>query len=260
VYAAHRINMLIAPNWHASPRVHAAMTTREGGVSAGAYASMNLGYATDDDRNNVRENESRVAAEMGIDADDIRWAYQIHGNVVHNAENLPVNNPLGATEIQGDAIVSHTLGLVCGIKIADCMPVLFASMDGDVVAAAHAGWRGLCGGVLENTVAACDVQPERLIAWCGPCIGPLKFEVGEEVRDAFVAHDTGANVAFKTTATPGKFLCDLPMLAMQRLHNAGVRNVAFSNRCTVSEPDVFFSHRRDRVSGRMAAFVWIKRS
>jgi polyphenol oxidase len=236
------------------------MSTRAGGVSAGAYSSMNLGYSTDDDRTNVSRNERRIAAELGVDAEDIRWVHQVHGNVVHHAETLPVNHPLGATEVKGDAIVSHTPGLVCGIKIADCMPVLFASIDGEAVAAAHAGWRGLCNGVLENTVAACNVLPERLIAWCGPCIGPLKFEVGEEVRDAFVAHHAGASVAFTSTALPGKLMCDLPMLAMQRLQSVGVKNVVVSHRCTVSEPDVFFSYRRDRVSGRMAAFVWIERS
>jgi polyphenol oxidase len=251
--------MLITPNWSARTHIHSAMSTRAGGVSNGAYASMNLGYSTDDDRANVYENERRIAADLNINTDDIRWVHQIHGNVVHHAEALPVNHPLGATEIKGDAIVSHTAGLVCGIKIADCMPVLFASVDGDVVAAAHAGWRGLCGGVLEKTVTACNVLPARLIAWCGPCIGPLKFEVGEEVRDAFIAHDVGAKVAFNATATGGKFLCDLSTLAMQRLRSAGVNNVSFSRRCTVSEPDVFFSHRRDRISGRMAAFVWMDR-
>jgi polyphenol oxidase len=251
--------MLITPNWDAPPHIRAAMSTRAGGVSVGTYASMNLGYSTDDDCANVYENERRIANELTINTDDIRWLHQIHGNVVHHAETLPVNHPLGATEIKGDAIVTHTPGLVCGIKIADCMPVLFASMNGDVVAAAHAGWRGLCSGVLENTASACNVSPTRLVAWCGPCIGPQKFEVGEEVREAFVAHDAGAKFAFVATGTDGKFLCDLPMLAMQRLHNAGVKNVSFNRRCTVSEPDVFFSHRHDRVSGRMAAFVWIDR-
>ena len=171
-----------------------------------------------------------------------------------------MNHPLGATEIRGDAIVSHTPGLVCGVKIADCMPVLFASVDGDVVAAVHAGWRGLNNGVLENTIAACGVAPEKLNSWCGPCIGPLQFEVGEEVRDAFVASDAVAAKAFVSGKTPCKFLCDLPMLAMQRLQRAGVTRIAMSHRCTVSEPDVFFSHRRDKVSGRMAAFVWIEKS
>ena len=251
---------LITPHWTAPARIRASMSTRASGVSAGAYASMNLGYATADNREHVKENERRIALEMGIDCSDIRWVYQVHGNVAHHAENLPVNHPLGATHIQGDAIVSHTPGLVCGVKIADCMPVLFASVDGDVVAAVHAGWRGLNNGVLENTIAACGVAPEKLNSWCGPCIGPLQFEVGEEVRDAFVASDAVAAKAFVSGKTPGKFLCDLPMLAMQRLQRAGVTRIAMSHRCTVSEPDVFFSHRRDKVSGRMAAFVWIEKS
>ena len=120
-----------------------------------------------------------------------------------------MNAPLGATTITGDAIVSHTPGLVCGIKIADCMPVLFAARDGTGVGAAHAGWRGLSAGVLENTVSAMRADPSEIVAWMGPCIGPKAFEVGEDVRDAFVGHDARAAEHFTPRATPGKFLCDL---------------------------------------------------
>jgi polyphenol oxidase len=252
--------VLIAPNWLAPARVRAAMTTRAGGVSTGAYDSMNLGYSTADDRANVIENERRAAAALGVRSKDMHWVYQVHGNVVHRAEALPVNEPLGATTIEGDAIVSRTPGLVCGIKIADCMPVLFAADDASVVAGAHAGWRGLASGILENTIAACETKPEKLVAWLGPCIGPTMFEVGEDVRAAFVTSDANgasANAAFVAQTTPGKYLCDLPKLAQARLRRAGVERIYTSDLCTMSDAKQFFSHRRDRITGRMAAFVWI---
>jgi len=233
------------------------MTTRDGGVSAAPYNALNLGYATKDLPASVAQNERLVAGELGVPAADIRWAYQVHGNDVRHAESLPVNEPLGATAVTGDALVSHTPGLVCGVKVADCMPVLFAAIDGSVVAAAHAGWRGLSSGVLERTVKECQVAPPLLVAWLGPCIGPQSFEVGEDVRDAFVRHDPAAAPHFTSRTEPGKFLCDLWAIARQRLIACGVTNIVVSELCTYSRPDLFFSHRRDGVTGRMAAFVWI---
>lgn len=244
------------------------MTTRLGGVSPPPFGALNLGYATADVRDNVIANERRTAQALGVDAAAIRWVYQVHGSEVRRAESLPVNAPLGATEIQADAIVSRTPGLVCGIKVADCMPVLLAATDGSVVAAAHAGWRGLAAGVIENALREMDVAAERVTAWLGPCIGPQAFEVGEEVRDAFLAHDRAAAAHFRAlpplTSSDGdgdggqpKFLCDLAAIARQRLATQGVTAVAASNACTFSEPERFFSHRRDRTTGRMAAFVWI---
>ena len=206
---------LIRPVWGAPHGVHAAMTTRLGGVSAAPYDSLNLGYATADDRVSVMQNERLTAAALGVPEADFRWVYQVHGIDVHHAESLPVNTPLGATEIKGDAVVSHTPGLVCAVKVADCMPVLFAARDGSGVGAAHAGWRGLSGGVLERTVEAMRVAPEQIVAWMGPCIGPTAFEVGEEVRAAFVAHDPLAAQHFVPRASSGKFLCDLYAIARQ---------------------------------------------
>jgi len=248
---------LIRPDWSAPAGVHAAMTTRHGGVSVAPFASLNLGYATADERAAVIQNEERVAAALGVAAHDLRWVYQVHGTVVHHAEQLPVNAPLGATTIQGDAIVSHTPGIVCGIKVADCMPVLFASRAGDVVAAAHAGWRGLAGGVVENTLAAMQVAAQDVVVWLGPCIGPLAFEVGQDVRDAFTDQHGSDSDFFEPLPQAGKYLCNLPGIARARLLRAGVESVHSSHRCTLREPDSFFSHRRDQVTGRMAAFVWI---
>lgn len=236
------------------------MTTRTGGVSVAPYDELNLGYATQDERLAVEQNERLVAGELGVPEADIRWAYQVHGCDVHHAESLPLNSPLGATTITGDALVSHSPGLVCGVKVADCMPVLFSSTDGSTVAAAHAGWRGLSSGVLERTVQECQVSPDTLVAWLGPCIGPQSFEVGEDVRDAFLQHDPAAAQHFTARTEPGKFLCDLWAIARQRLNACGVTNVVTSELCTYTRPDLFFSHRRDRVTGRMAAFVWIDRA
>ena len=235
------------------------MTTRLGGVSAAPYDSLNLGYATADDRVSVMQNEWLTAAALGVPEADFRWVYQVHGIDVHHAESLPVNTPLGVTEIKGDAVVSHTPGLVCAVKVADCMPVLFAARDGSAVGAAHAGWRGLSAGVLERTVEALRVAPEQLVAWMGPCIGPTAFEVGGDVRDAYVAHDPIAAQHFAPRETPGKFLCDMYSIARQRLRAVGVTDVSGGEYCTFNQVDLFFSHRREPITGRMAAFVWIER-
>ena len=233
------------------------MTTRRGGVSRAPYDELNLGYATKDDRASVVENERLVASAMGVNSDDIRWVYQVHGVDVHHAESLPMNAPLGATTITGDAIVSHTPGLVCGIKIADCMPVLFAARDGAAVGATHAGWRGLSGGVLENTVTAMRTDPSDIVAWMGPCIGPKAFEVGEDVRDAFMRHDARAAAYFAPRGTPGKFLCDMYSIARLRLDTMDISEITGGDYCTFDQPELFFSHRRNPLTGRMAAFVWI---
>jgi polyphenol oxidase len=254
--------MLIAPNWIAPTNIRAAMTTRNGGVSLAPYDSLNLGYSTRDNRSAVAENERLVAKTMGIEVSSIRWVYQVHSNVVHRAEQLPPNEPLGATLIEGDAVVSRTRGLVCGVKIADCMPVLFAADDGSVVGAAHAGWRGLSSGVLENTIAAMDVAPSKLVAWLGPCIGRSMFEVGEDVRTAFLDRAASESkpateAAFVPRETPAKYLCDLVAIARERLRAAGVERVTVCGDCTMSETTKYFSHRRDKTTGRMAALIGI---
>ena len=251
--------LLIRPTWGVPPSVHGAMTTRLGGVSMAPYDALNLGYATADDRASLIQNERLTAAALGVPEADLRWTCQVHGLDVHHAESLPANTPLGATEIKGDAVVSHTPGLVCAVKVADCMPVLFAARDGSAVGAAHAGWRGLSGGVLERTVAAMRVAPEQVVAWMGPCIGPTAFEVGEEVRAAFVAQDALATQHFLPRETPGKFLCDMYSIARQRLCAIGVTDVSGGEYCTFNQSDIFFSHRREQITGRMAAFIWLER-
>lgn len=254
---------LIVPEWSAPANVLAAMTTRVGGISAAPFDSLNLGYSTSDDRSAVAANETAVAKALGIELASIRWVYQVHDSAVRHAEDLPVNAPLGATVIEADAIVSRTPGLVCGVKVADCLPVLFASIDGRVVAAAHAGWRGLSSGVLENTLAAMHCDAADVVAWLGPCIGRERFEVGSEVRAAFLETASAESrfeieASFQPLASDGKYLCDLRAIAAIRLRCQGVTKVSATSACTVSEPSLFYSHRRDRITGRMAAFIGIK--
>lgn len=255
--ATDRLPPLIRPVWSAPSSVRAAMTTRHGGVSAAPYGALNLGYATSDQREDVMENERRTAAALDVGTHALRWVYQVHGAEVRAAESLPANTPLGATAIEADAIVCHTPGLVCGIKVADCMPVLLADDRGHCVGAAHAGWRGLAAGVIENTLAQMGTDPARVSVWLGPCIGPSVFEVGEDVREVFVHQDAAAAQHFVPHGAPGKFLCDLPAIARQRLARTGVTRISTSGACTYRDAGQFFSHRRDRVTGRMAAFVWL---
>ncbi len=255
--------LLDAPQWDAPANVLAAMSTRVGGISTAPFDSLNLGYSTPDNRSSVAANEARVANALGIDPLAIRWVYQVHGNAVQLAESLPENAPLSGTVIEGDAIVSRTPGLVCGVKVADCLPVLFSSVNGRVVAAAHAGWRGLAAGVVENTVSAMDCAAEEIVAWLGPCIGKDRFEVGDDVKTAFleatpIAERDLIAASFRPLAIEGKYLCDLRSIASTRLRAIGVTKIAATHACTFSEPARYFSHRRDRLTGRMAAFVGIK--
>ena len=237
----------IVPEWPVPARVRALITTRNGGVGTGPYASMNLGERVDDDA-------AVVAANRGVLRDFLpaepKWLHQVHGTKVVVAES--VRDPVAA-----DASVATTPNCVSAIMVADCLPVLFAERSGGAVAAAHAGWRGLVAGVLEKTVHALDVKPQDILAYLGPAIGPAAFEVGNEVREAFLAVDPAAEYAFRPHK-PDKWLADLFVLARQRLARAGVSNVYGGGQCTYSNPGCFFSHRRDKVSGRMAALIWLE--
>jgi len=237
----------ITPDWPAPPRVRALVTTRSGGVSIGPYASLNLGIAVNDDPKAVAENRARVRAHL---PEEPRWLKQVHGAAVVAGESV-------SALVEADASVTRTPGVVCVIQMADCMPVLLATRDGSVIGIAHAGWRGLAGGVVERTIEAMRADPAAMIAWLGPAIGPDTFEVGEEVRAAFVAADPAAVDAFRPLNT-GKWLADLFTLARQRLARAGLTAVHGGGLCTVSDPTRFFSHRRDRLTGRMGAFLWLE--
>jgi YfiH family protein len=237
----------IVPDWPAPQRVRALITSRNGGISIGPYASMNLGLRVGDDPDAVAANRRLLRQFLPAEP---RWLDQVHGTAIVDAETL-------STPVQADASMARNPGCVSAILVADCLPILFAERSGGIVAAAHAGWRGLVAGVIENTLRALDTPPQNLLAYLGPAIGPSAFEVGDEVRDAFVAVDAAARYAFHPHG-PGKWLADLFMLARQRLARCGVANVHGGGLCTVCDPARFFSHRRDKVSGRMAALIWIE--
>jgi polyphenol oxidase len=248
----------IVPEWPAAPGVAAVCTTRAGGHSNGPYASLNLGDHVGDAPEAVAANRRRLA-----DAIEARPFYlnQVHGG---RAVLLTGEEPEGTT---ADACITMATGLACTIMVADCLPVLVALRDGRAVAAAHAGWRGLAGtggrGVLESlweSLAGCaGARAEEAVVWLGPCIGPAAFEVGPEVKAAFEATDAGAAALFRPHGA-GKWLADLPGLARRRLRALGLAepygNDGSPGWCTVTDSSRFFSHRRDRVSGRFAACIW----
>lgn len=236
----------IEPDWPAPPRVKALVTTRHGGVSRGPYASLNLGTRVGDDPHAVSENRARLSALLPSEP---RWLQQVHGVDVVQADHAPA-------ESTGDAAFTRVAGIVCAVQIADCLPVLFCDRAGTRVASAHAGWRGLSAGVLEQTVSSLDVPPDELMAWLGPAIGPQRFEVGADVFDRFAADDPAASTAFEPLRD-GKWLADLYALARRRLSHVGVTAIFGGGLCTFSDPVRFFSHRRDRVTGRHGAFIWI---
>ncbi len=242
----------LRPDWDA-PGVGALMTTRAGGVSAGPFDRMNLRLEVGDDPRAVAANRERLANACGAVP---VWLDQVHGaRVAH------LHAGADRVEAPADASVTSAPGVVCAVQVADCLPVLFAADGARAVGAAHAGWRGLAGGVLEATLAAvCEAAgcaPAQVQAWLGACIGPAHFEVGDDVLAAFEIAFTPAAVRRFRPTRPGKWLADLPGLARDRLRAAGVERIAGSPECTWADPSRFFSYRRDGVTGRMAAAVWI---
>ncbi|HMA87671.1 MAG TPA: peptidoglycan editing factor PgeF [Burkholderiales bacterium] len=240
----------IEPDWPAPRGVHALVTTRAGGCSVGPYASLNLGARSGDDPAAVNENRRRLVALLPAAP---VWLRQVHGTAVVDADRARDE----ALEPQADAAVARARATVCAVLVADCMPVLLADDGGTMVAAAHAGWRGLSAGVLEATVGAMRVAPQRLIAWLGPAIGPRRYEVGDEVRAAFLARDAAAASAFRAVR-PGHWLLDLYAVARQRLAASGVTRVYGGGLCTYSDPARFYSYRREPKTGRMAALIWLE--
>ena len=244
----------IVPNWPAPANIKAFVTTRNGGFSTGPHASFNLGLRADDDPQIVARNRALLQQYL---PQTPKWLRQVHGARVVDADAI---DPAGESP-PADASVARHAGTVCPVMIADCLPLLFTNRTGTHVAAAHAGWRGLAGGVIANTVQTmCNAgnagdAPDDLLAYLGPGIGPTAFEVGQDVYDAFVAQDAQAQRAF-AGHTPGKWLADLFTLARRALNHAGVTEVYGGGLCTYSDPARFYSYRRDKVTGRMAAFIW----
>lgn len=265
----------VQPDWQVSPRVRALITTRNGGVSEGPYGrwrdgavlpgGMNLGLHTGDDPAHVAENRARLLALAG--QPDAAWLEQVHGAQIVRADEVIAAAPAAAAPVRADASVTDRAGAVCVVMVADCLPVLLCDAQGRAVGAAHAGWRGLAAGIVEQTAArvatlaggdACELH-----AFLGPAIGPRAFEVGADVRDAFLdtapqsEHDETRRAFVALDGAPGKFLADLYALARLRLARAGVAHVSGGTACTVAERERYYSYRRDRVTGRMAAAIWL---
>ncbi len=238
----------IIPDWPAPPIVRALVTTRSGGVSVGPYASLNLGDHVGDDPRAVAENRRLLRRHLPAEP---RWLAQVHGTRVVRAESV-------CGPEQADAAHTSVPHTVCAVMTADCLPLLLCDADGSEVAIAHAGWRGLAEGVVERTVAAMARRPQRLLAYLGPAIGPSAFEVGDDVRAAFLARGAAAAAAFRPHGA-GKWLADIYELARQRLRDAGVERVFGGGYCTVADQGRFFSYRRDKVTGRMASLIWLER-
>jgi YfiH family protein len=239
----------LVPDWPGPKGVRAFVTTRAGGVSGGEYASMNLGTRSGDDPADVARNRLIVRARLPAMP---RWMVQVHGAEVANLDRLGEDDVATA-----DAATVGVPGRVGVVLTADCMPIFFCDAAGRRAGVAHAGWRGMAAGVIENTVHALGAEPGSVMAWMGPSIGPDAFEVGPEVRAAFMAVDPAAQRAF-VPGRPGKYMADLYALARQRLARAGVTQVYGGGFCTHREDERFFSYRRERKSGRMGAFIWLE--
>jgi polyphenol oxidase len=217
------------------------------GASQAPYACFNLGDHVGDDPLAVAENRRILRSQAGLPAEP-SWLAQVHGVTVADLDQAGPYGP-------ADAGVTRQIGKVCAILTADCLPVVFATDTGDTVAAAHAGWRGLAAGVIGATVRAIAAPTERLSVWLGPAIGPEHFEVGGEVREAFLGGDPGAGDAFKANAG-AKFMADLAILARRQLENLGVKRIYGGGECTFARADRYYSHRRDGVTGRQATLIW----
>lgn len=242
------MNKLILPDWPMPATVKACSTTRHGGISEFPYDSLNLGTHVGDIAASVVANRQSLVEQAGLPQMPV-WLEQVHGTRVLHLDGNTIS------DVQADAVYSHVAGQVCAVMTADCLPVLFCSSAGDEVAAAHAGWRGLCAGVLEQTLAQFNAGSSSIIAWLGPAIGPQQFEVGEEVKQAFIQIDAQFAAAF--TPSGSKYLADIYLLARLRLQAAGIHAIYGGDRCTVTEKQHFFSYRRDGITGRMASLIWL---
>lgn len=250
------MNDWIAPDWPAPGNVHALFTTRNGGMSSGPYTSLNLGDHVGDDPSVVSQNRTLLRRVL---PGEPRWLKQVHGTTPVRVDGDDCTSPCN-----GDAAFSRSAGNVCAVLVADCLPVLLCDHAGTMVGVIHAGWRGMVEGVIERTVSEIgrtgDIKT-RIMAWLGPAIGPRHFEVGDEVRQAFVERDKESAVAFMPHhAHSGKWSADLFLLARQRLTKAGVGDIYGGDECTFSNPARFFSYRRDGKTGRMAGLIWLTSS
>lgn len=239
---------VIHADWDAPAIVSGFTTTRIGGVSEGAFGGFNLGDHVGDNPQAVTENRRRLQTQCAL-PNAPKWLNQTHGATVVDAATTV--STLGA-----DASYTRAPNVVCAILTADCLPVLLCDVQGSAVAAAHCGWRGLVAGILPATISKMDVIPSTIIAWLGPAIGPQAFEVGEDVYAAFIQRDPAHAAAF-VAANAGKYYANIYALARRELAASGVVRITGGDRCTVSEPERFYSYRRDATTGRMASVIWL---
>lgn len=250
-----RIHDWIIPQWKAPDNVYAVTTTRMGGHSKYEFESMNLGDRTEDNIVSIAKNRNELYNQLDLPCEPT-WLYQSHSNkVLRLYEDTNFNQ-------NADASYTTVGNKICVVLTADCLPILLTSRTGDVVAAIHAGWRGLADNVVENTISSilhfASCRPENLLAWLGPAIGPSMFEVGEDVRDAFVQHSVQARKAFRPVPmSEEKWLANIYMLARQRLDDMGVSEISGGNFCTATQYEKFYSYRREHRTGRMASLIWM---
>lgn len=239
----------IIPNWNIPKHIHAFTTVRTGGVSKPPFDSFNLGDHVNDSPEDVAQNRALLVEKFHLPQSPL-FLIQTHSTRV-------LELPYSGEDIEADAVYTNQPNQVCLVMTADCLPVIFVSKDGKEIAAAHAGWRGLCDGVLEATVKKFQCPSNEISAWLGPAIGAKAFQVGKEVIDQFCAFDPKAEEAFiQDHSTSGKFLGNLYQIATQRLNKLGITEISGGEYCTYTQEDLFFSYRRDKQTGRMATLIW----
>lgn len=243
----HNTLPIITPSWPAPDNVHAYTTTRSGGVSGPPYHSLNLAHHVGDKPEAVLENRIRLHRSLSLPSEP-SWLEQVHGKEVISA-----NKGQGQ---RGDASIASKPGPVCAILTADCLPLLLCDRQGTRVAAVHVGWRGLAAGIIKATVSVLQVPGENLLAWLGPAIGPKVFEVGTEVKQIFLNQNRRSASAFRTHGQ-NRWLADIYQLARLHITSLGIRSIYGGQYCTVTDPDRFYSYRRDGKTGRMATLIWL---
>ncbi|MFI4955026.1 MAG: peptidoglycan editing factor PgeF [Gammaproteobacteria bacterium] len=245
-------NSFLIPNWPAPAQVRAFVTTRQGGFSGTPYISLNLATHVGDELLNVEANRQYVKNVLQM-PEDIYWLEQVRGNTVLALDNLAISTQLP----QADGSWASLPNKVCTVQSADCLPVLLCDQQGTCVSALHAGRQGLALGIIEQGVHALPVSPSRLLAWLGPGISGERYEVGEEIRQEFLATDVNTQIAFKPSTRPDHWYVDLYLIARQQLQSLGITAIYGGNLCTYSDPERFFSYRRDGKTGRMATMIWL---
>lgn len=246
----------LIPNWNAPKNIKAIMTSRQGGFSQAPFDSMNLGGHVDDDLATVIKNRASLKQRLQLPSEPL-WLTQVHGVTIANADTDTDADQQYSANVEADACVAYKIGSVCAVMTADCLPVLFCNQQGTAIAAAHAGWRGLHAGILEHSAKSLNCPPEEVMAWFGVAISAAHFEVGSEVREAFISVQAEAHCAFVPSINKGKWLADIYLLARLRLEAIGVKNISGGEYCSYADSQRFYSYRREPKTGRMVSLIWM---